>query len=440
MPAERTIDAAPTKDFFIHMLVRDIELIPAVGDLVDNCIDGARRMRETGPYDGLFVRISLDPDRFTIEDNCGGIPLDVAEKYAFRFGRPEGMVRLSHSIGQFGVGMKRALFKLGNRFSIASSTETDSFVVDVDVPEWQDSEDWQFEFEDYETDQENVETGTTIRVTELHEEVQANFIQSSFLTRLAKTLGAHHNTSTSQGLVITVNGVPVGGPALQLLKSDRLEPASQTMVLHEESPSPVSIRIFVGLDEASSPPDAGWYVYCNGRLVLAADKSASTGWGVGEESRFPQFHNRYGRFRGYVFFDSDDSSKLPWTTTKTGLNSESGVYQRALQAMRLVGRPVAQFLYDLSIEVEYPPDHEGTELEAIVQHAHPVDLSELDGQSRFTYERPARRRRPPIQVQSIQYKRPTTEIDEAKTILGVDSASEVGQRTFEYFLKREGGS
>ena len=40
MPVPREIDAAPTKDFFIHMLVRDIELIPAIGDLVDNCIDG----------------------------------------------------------------------------------------------------------------------------------------------------------------------------------------------------------------------------------------------------------------------------------------------------------------------------------------------------------------------------------------------------------------
>lgn len=35
--------AIPTKDFFISMLIRDIELLDAVADLVDNCVDGARR-------------------------------------------------------------------------------------------------------------------------------------------------------------------------------------------------------------------------------------------------------------------------------------------------------------------------------------------------------------------------------------------------------------
>jgi hypothetical protein len=33
------IDASPTKDFFISMLVKDIELIRAIIDLVDNSLD-----------------------------------------------------------------------------------------------------------------------------------------------------------------------------------------------------------------------------------------------------------------------------------------------------------------------------------------------------------------------------------------------------------------
>ena len=51
------IDARPTKQFFITMLVRDIELIRAIIDLVDNCVDGARRMRPAGTFDGLFVHV-----------------------------------------------------------------------------------------------------------------------------------------------------------------------------------------------------------------------------------------------------------------------------------------------------------------------------------------------------------------------------------------------
>src|SRR5437870_1007731 len=97
------IDAAPTKDFFISMLVKDIQLVRAIADLVDNSADGARRLKGDGPYDGLTVRIEARPDVFRIQDNCGGISIDLARKYAFRFGRPADMPPLKHSVGQFGV-------------------------------------------------------------------------------------------------------------------------------------------------------------------------------------------------------------------------------------------------------------------------------------------------------------------------------------------------
>lgn len=47
------IDASPTKDLFITMLVKDIDLIDAIVDLVDNCVDGARRIRRNNNYEDL---------------------------------------------------------------------------------------------------------------------------------------------------------------------------------------------------------------------------------------------------------------------------------------------------------------------------------------------------------------------------------------------------
>src|SRR4051812_10996539 len=118
MPADEPLDplkvnAKPTKDFFISMLVRDIELFPAIADLIDNSLDGARSLRGSSRFDGLRVDVTVEPERFVIHDNCGGISVTTARDYAFRFGRPEGFTPIAHSIGQFGVGMKRALFKLG---------------------------------------------------------------------------------------------------------------------------------------------------------------------------------------------------------------------------------------------------------------------------------------------------------------------------------------
>src|SRR5271170_1568236 len=166
------IDATPTKEFFISMLVRDIDLVDAIADLFDNCVDGARRLKPNGNYEGLWVRIKASPFEFMIGDNCGGIPVVVARSYAFRFGRPEGALQTKHGIGQFGIGMKRALFKLGKKFTVESTSKGSSFTVKVDVEKWKEETNvWNFKFDELDEEESNdlEDCGTNIRVTELNE-------------------------------------------------------------------------------------------------------------------------------------------------------------------------------------------------------------------------------------------------------------------------------
>src|SRR5580658_5902566 len=80
------INARPTKALFISMLVKDIGLVRAIIDLVDNSVDGARRLRGTNSLDGLWVRLEVKENHFKIVDNCGGMDVETARLYAFRFG------------------------------------------------------------------------------------------------------------------------------------------------------------------------------------------------------------------------------------------------------------------------------------------------------------------------------------------------------------------
>ena len=134
------INAAPTKTFFIEMLVRDIALEQAVLDLVDNCIDGAKRL-DGGDFQGRKIKIDINSERFRIVDNCGGFDKSLAKDYAFRFGRPPETPTTPNSIGQFGVGMKRALFKFGRHFIVRSATSSDLWAIDVDVEKWESEPD-----------------------------------------------------------------------------------------------------------------------------------------------------------------------------------------------------------------------------------------------------------------------------------------------------------
>lgn len=429
------IDASPTKDFFIEMLVKDIPLERSIIDLVDNCVDGALGLRGSGSLDGLWVRIKLDEDSFRIADNCGGISVDLARRYAFRFGRPEGMKSTPRSVGQFGVGMKRALFKLGKRFKVQSTTDTTTFAVEIDVNEWKKKEEWAFEFQELEQGLSEVpedKRGTIIEVRSLHETVSESFGLENFRTGLIQEMQSAHTLNIERGLHITLNGIPLEIRPLALFESDELQPAYREMKFNKVLPSPVTVRMYAGVSE-SKPADAGWYVFCNGRMVLEADQTITTGWGEVGGRRIPKYHNQFAMFRGYAFFDSDDAALLPWNTTKTGVDTDSPRFRRVRLEMITLMRPVIDFLNKLDTEKEGEGDKP---LEVAVEAAESTTLSEVEGRKRFAAPKPAPSPRPP-RTGRISYYKLYDQIDRVKAVLKVGTNRQVGEKTFEYYLEME---
>ncbi len=124
-----TVSAAPTKRFFVEMFTRDIDLRDAILDLLDNCIDGVVRSKSFNrahkrPYANYWAKISLDADHFSISDNCGGISRELAEKSAFMLGRPADYEEETKgpTVGVYGIGMKRAIFKMGREADVTSQS------------------------------------------------------------------------------------------------------------------------------------------------------------------------------------------------------------------------------------------------------------------------------------------------------------------------------
>jgi hypothetical protein len=143
---EDVVSFLPTKEFFVNMLTKDIELEDAVLDLLDNCVDGALRSAKSPagsdrPYAGYHAKLTFSGTTFTISDNCGGISNAVRDS-AFRLGRPPGD-RIDENlptVGTYGIGMKRAIFKIGFDCDIQSHTSTSGFSVHISR-EWMTRED-----------------------------------------------------------------------------------------------------------------------------------------------------------------------------------------------------------------------------------------------------------------------------------------------------------
>lgn len=439
------ISAMPTKAFFVEMFTRDIQLEQAVLDLVDNSIDGARRMqREEGaPLSERWIRLTLSKDRFEIVDNCGGFSRQAAIDYAFRFGRPRKLPNAPHSIGRFGVGMKRALFKFGSHFTVQSATASEEWGVEVDVPTWESAEsDWHFPWKQAFNPASGTGTaqpGTEIVVAPLHLSVGLTFATKRFQREIVDLIKTRHRSFVNEGVAVTVNDERVQGLDLVLQSSTAYRPS---VWMHDfddpQDPNakPVRTRVIAGLGD-SIPRQAGWYVICNGRVILFADRRAVTGWSTVEDNAktvVPAYHGQYARFRGIATFDCDDSSRLPWNTTKTDVDQDSPIWRKTLQIMVEAMRPVIAFLNELDDEIE----EQGRDKSRLVKSLSMTNSTRFETLvAPAAFSAPDREELPPVEKQvKIQYSKSEEDIEILKAALSQPNAKAVGSKTFDLILQR----
>jgi hypothetical protein len=394
-----TANAKPSKTFFVDMLTRDIELGDAILDLVDNCIDGIQRQLRTAtaqskdnPYEGYVAKLVLNRTSFSIEDNCGGIPRQKAEIYAFRLGRPAGMpAEKLPTVGVYGIGMKRAIFKLGRSATITSVNAGKGFAV-VISPDWMASDDdWDLPITDVAKSQWPLQLraqgGTLIHVDHLGAGVQAEFDPQStnFIETFKATVATHYAYVIHKGLSIIVNGVTIKPRSLGVLVSkpkatgNRIDP-----FVYQANKDAVKVDLIVGLyrdipsqqeidDEldgksSASKETCGWTIICNERVVVYADKGRLTGWG---EATVPAYHPQFNAIAGIVRFQSSDMSKLPVTTTKRGLEASSELFLAVKDVMREGLKHFTNF-------TNHWKGH-GSERDAILDAAESIDPFEATG-------------------------------------------------------------
>lgn len=431
----KIVNANPTKEFFISMLTRDIDIKAAILELIDNSIDGAKRLRKDGNYDGLYINIEYDDNHFVIKDNCGGMGIDIATQYAFRFGRSAKRERDESEqqyTGVFGIGMKRSLFRLGNYFTVESTTKTDSFTLNVDVNEWvkDDNTNWTFELTKEETNMNNdeIETGTRIEITNLHEGIRKQFALHFFYNSLVAYIERYRTLAIENGLTISLNGNNIVFSSEKIISSSTIKPYTYSDVIDN-----VKISIIAGVAPKGTPDNAGWYVYCNGRLVVFADKTTLTGWG---EDGVRQHHPSLAFFRGFVFFESKELELLPWNTTKTNVDASSKYYIFAKAKMREASlqiikdcTPVIDNLIPDKTEQEIFSDRNLKTLNS----SNIIALTKTSQAFSFTIQE-SKNIEP---IASITFQKSIKDIDIMKRQMKVKSNKEVGINAFDYYFKRE---
>jgi len=338
------VNTQPTKQVVVSSLTKDATVRACIFDLIDNSIDAARNQLFSGveddeprdlpeSFEGFSVSLHFSGTGLKIEDNCGGIPVASLREMVMRFGRAS-----SHElgIGVFGVGLNRAIFKLGRIAHLKTDTGTQRSELVLNIDQYiADDDDWGLPAEEFES---NGAVGTEIEIRQPPDEISQELGDADFAEEIRAEIGRRYGRFLARHLAITVNGTHAVAHEVSMRENGPF-PIENKFYRTE---SGVSIYITVGEhadhrfkgepghDMAKNKqltPEYGWTVYCNDRAILVADTTRTTGWDT-------KFHSEFYGFVASVSFVATDPSKLPWLTTKTDVDLNNPAYKLALEDMR----------------------------------------------------------------------------------------------------------
>lgn len=331
---------SPTKDAYTAVKA-DVDSNASVKELVDNVCDNARRQGR----DEVTATIRHETDAtgdpyLVIEDDSGGVP-KAELSMLFALGESE-KESISGSIGAFGIGAKKALMCLGNKFTIRSQH------ADADTGyEYTVDEDWLADDDTWTVPVEEVvfeEPGRTeIEIRDLNFS-WAN-IRGDLATDLARTYELYIRGEAPVTLRLLFpdadgSGVkpltPPAPPEYSYTPWDDLHPRRYEGIVLEPSSvsSPVNVAIEVGLLATGDKDEAGVDWVCQHRVVERANHDGVSGF----DDELPSFDkSTHKRLKARVeLVTGADAAELPWNSDKSRVKEREPVTEAVRGVLRKV--------------------------------------------------------------------------------------------------------
>jgi hypothetical protein len=324
--------------YFQRLLTRDISAMESVHDLVDNSVDAARDRILSRPdvqvdqyglpadYRGFRISLRLGAASISILDNCTGIDPIMLSERVFVTGSES-----SHrfGIGFFGVGLKRALLRLGTTYCLRTDTGRTASRMLFGSSELGGSGGGQLSALAMPT---RGTPKTLIHVSGLSAPVRHEMGSEAWRQALLSNFSRRYGRYIAKGLSLSVNGMPVPGFAPGFRSHSPVPQQSANFTTSEG----VQVFIDAGMHEAYRlthekdyvkddiyrlTDQYGWYFVCNDRVVRVASHETELGWSA-------SWHQEYYGFLGWVHFVDPEVINLPWDTKKTTIDPASSVFRQ----------------------------------------------------------------------------------------------------------------
>lgn len=334
------INSGVSPDFIEKTLTQDITTLEALYDLVDNAIDAARNHILKGDfekdasglpasYKGYKVHIRIDKDSVRILDNCLGIDEETLTNTALYTAANSNH---SYGIGYYGLGLKRALLKMGSTFSLVVDNGLSIFKCHFSSENIGGNKDRKIYANQYIS---RNRLKSLFSVSQVKDEIKNDLHNVSWFKNAVHGFSQRYSIYLSKGFEIIIHNVTtrslerIKGTVPTLRNNALLLPQREIINIHG-----VEVTIESGIHgDYAFPKESnyslslnrkltdqfGIYFVCNDRIIVAASTSKEHGWDA-------KWHSEYNGFVCWVKFISKEPNKLPWNTSKTALRVDSSLF------------------------------------------------------------------------------------------------------------------
>jgi len=334
------IDTGVSPDFLEAALTQDVTTLEALFDLVDNSIDAARDVllkentskgRDGLPesYAGYKIHIRIDKNSVRIVDNCSGIDEITLANRALYTAKPSSH---EYGIGQYGIGLKRSLLKMGTDFALSVDNGKALCKANFNNKNIGGNLDNKVYASEYNSKNR---VKSLFSVSNLKPEISNDLHDTRWFDNAARQFSLRYGIYLIKGLEIILHNVVnsrflrVEGIAPELRTDSKFEPQRKRVNFDG-----VEVIIESGIHSDYVFPSEpghdlsknraltdffGIYFSCNDRVIVSATTEKVYGWAA-------KWHSEYNGFVCWVRFVSKDPSKLPWNTSKTALRTDSSLF------------------------------------------------------------------------------------------------------------------
>lgn len=333
----------PTKThsgFLENTLTQDITTLEAIYDLIDNSIDAARRdIFKNGnfvsdiygmpkDYGGYCVNIAVDEKEISINDNSLGFSKNDLENRSFIVGEPSNH---EFGIGQYGIGLKRALLKIGEKYSLITDDSKDRFIIDFSNKDIVGDKD----FITSKVMKSQNEKSTTFIIKDLRSNILPDIQSEAWYKNAIKGISQRYTIYLEKGLKINIKyfekqKIDIDSVLVKIRKNSRFKPFMKSYDLGSGVTAIINAGIhyrylfpeennYSRSNTSKISNEFGIYIICNDRIIVSHSTESIHGWKT-------KWHNEYNGFICIVRFISKDPSLLPMNTAKTAITVDSAIF------------------------------------------------------------------------------------------------------------------